>query len=146
MSDALTVSPPDGAVFEYSEVKTNSGQTSLGNVPLMKWEDATKAVEYYGEDGVLNILNGTSLCVSFQGIARRGRAKGESDDQIAQKQVEFRPGKRAVGASTPTSRAGRSARAAAEALGGDGGDLIAELMRKIAAGELSRDTLESLRG
>ena len=143
-STPLTLEAPDGAIFEFEEVKTDSGQRSLGSVPILRWIDGDKALAYYGAEAIANILDGTSLRVSFQGTARRLRAKGESDDAIAKKQLEFRPGKREGGESTPVSRAARGAKAAAQAIGGDGGDLIASFMARIAKGEITREALEKL--
>lgn len=137
----LTVTAPDGAVFDFEEVKTDSGQRSLGSVPILRWTDGHKALEFYTPEKIADILDGTSLRVSFQSIARRARAKGASDDDIARKQLEFRPGKREIGESTPASRAASAAKRASTAIGGDGGDLIAAFLAKVAKGEIDRDTL-----
>jgi len=139
----LATAAPSGAHFSYEEVKTNKGTESLGDVPLLVWDDLDACVAFYGEDGIKQILDGTSLRVSFQGMGRRMRAAGKSDDEIAQAQVGFRPGKRQAGASTPASRAGRAAKSAADALG-DKADVLTALMKKIAAGELSSDEIEAL--
>lgn len=139
----LVTTPPEGFEFVYDEVKTAKGATSLGEVPLLvaKSVDALRAV--YGDEGVLDICDGTSLRVSFQGIARRMKAAGKSDDEIKDAQIRFRPGKRAGGVSTPVSRAARAAKGAAEKVDGD---LIASLMEQISSGKISQEDLQSLVG
>lgn len=132
----LTVEAPDGSEFEMEEVKTNRGTRSLGQVPILVWNNLQRALEFYGEEGLCDILDGTSLRVSFQGIARRFAAAGKTVDEIAQAQINFRPGKRAVGVSTPASRAGNAAKKAAAALG-DKADTITRLMERIAKGEVT---------
>jgi len=135
------VSAPDGASFEYDEVKTDRGQKSLGQVPLLVWQDLDKAIAYYGgNDNILGILDGTSLRVSFQGIARRLKAAGKSDNEIMKAQVDFKPGKRQTGQSTPTSRAAAAAKKAAGKLNGD---VLAQLIEKMAAGQVSDDQLRA---
>lgn len=141
----LTVSPPEGAEFVFDEVKTDRGAKSLGMVPLLRWTDPNAALEFYGEEGIVDILDGTSLRVSFQSIARRGKISEKSDDDIAKAQIEFRPGKRAVGASTPVSRAKRSAGKAAEALGEEG-DAVSALLDAVATGQLSAEDIKALIG
>lgn len=138
----LTVTAPEGAHFEFEEVRTAKGAESLGEVPILIWDNASAAIAQYGEEGVRDILDGTSLRVSFQSIARRMRAAGKTDDEIATAQVAFRPGKRAVGASTPESRAAKSARSAVAKSGN--ADLITALLDKVAKGELSNEDLEAL--
>lgn len=134
---SVTVSAPDGAHFASEEVRTKAGTESLGEVPLLVWDDAAKAVTFYGDEGIKSILDGTSLRVAFQSIARRGKAKKLTDDQIAQQMVDYRPGTRAVGVSTPASRA-RTAAAKAVDKGVDA-DKLNELLEKVAKGEISVD-------
>lgn len=134
---------PAGAHFEREEVKTAKGTESLGEVPILVWDEVPAAIEYYTEEGVKNILDGTSLRVSFQNIARRLKVAGKSDVDIQNAQISFKPGKRAGGVSTPVSRASRAAKAAAEKAG-DQGDLVTALLEKIARGELSMADVESL--
>lgn len=141
----LTVEAPDGAHFEIEEVKTNRGTRSVGQVPILVWDDTTKALDFYGAEGICDILDGTSLRVSFQGIARRFGAAGKTVDEIAQAQINFRPGKRAVGVSTPASRAGNAARRAAEKLG-DRADVITKFMERVAAGQVSDEELARFAG
>jgi hypothetical protein len=143
--NTLTVSAPDGAHWDFDEVKTAKGENSLGNVPLLTWDDPQKAIEFYGADGVTAILNGTSVRVTAQGIARRLRAAGKTDDEIAQAQVEHRPGTRQTAAATPVSRARRAAEGAAEALG-DSADVIAQLLERVKRGEISAADLAALAG
>ena len=141
---SVTVAAPEGAHFEYEMVKTDRGTKELGEKPLLVWDDVDAAVAFYGAEGITNILDGTSLRVSFQSIARRLAIKGESDDAIADAQVKFRPGKRpGVGAPTPVSRARKASEGAAVALG-DKADLLTELMGKIARGEIGAAELELL--
>jgi len=139
---ATTLVAPAGSSWTYDEVKTKGGTESLGDVPILTWESVEGATDYYGEQGVIDSLDGTSFRVSFQSIARRMKIKDESDDAIAQAQLDYRPGKRAVGASTPTSRAARAARSAAEKVSNP--DLISELLAKIASGDLSESDLAAL--
>ena len=139
----LTVAAPAGSHFDSEEVKTNRGTQSLGGVPILIWDDLDQALAFYGEDGIKTILDGTSLRVSFQGIARRMKAAGKDDDEIATAEINFKPGKRQVGAATPASRAAKAAKGAAEAFG-EKGDLITKLMEKITAGDLSDEEVEAL--
>ena len=139
--------PPPGSRFEFDEVKTDRGQTSLGQVPLLTWgdsdEDVQAAIAYYGAEGIANILNGTSLRVSFQGIARNGKdpKKNWSDEQIALKQIEFRPGKREGGQSTPASRAANATKKAASVANADA---IKQLMDMVASKQLDPQMLRNL--
>ncbi len=139
----LTVAAPSGSAFIFESVKTKGGTQDLGDVPLLQWTDLDAATQYFGEDGIRQILDGTSLRVSYQGIARRMRAAGKTDDEIAQAEINFRPGKRAVGASTPASRAARAVKGAAETLG-DKADLLTLLMKKISEGELTDEEIEAM--
>lgn len=139
--------PPAGASFEYDEVKTDRGQTSLGQVPILTWgsdeESIQHAIAFYGAEGISNILNGTSLRVSFQGIARNGKdpKKNWTDEQIAQKQIEFRPGKREGGQSTPASRAANATKKAASVANADA---IKQLMDMVANKQLDPQMLRNL--
>jgi hypothetical protein len=145
-SSRLTVQAPAGSHFEFREVKTAHGQTSLGQVPILVWDSLDGALAHYGEESILGVLDGTSLLVSYQGTARRMRAAKKSDDEIAKAQVDFRPGTREVGVSTPKSRARNSAAKAAEALGGEGGDTIAMFLDRITAGDITKEELAALLG
>lgn len=137
--------PPPGARFEYDEVKTDRGQKSLGQCPILTWDESEEglngAIAFYGASGVGRFVNGTSLRVSCQGIIRRGKAAGKPDDQLAKDQLEFRPGSRQGGQSTPVSRAANATRKAAQKVSGDS---IAELMNKIAEDEGFRNQLAAL--
>ena len=135
---STTVTPPTGAHFESEELKTAKGTQSLGEVPILVWDDASAVTANFGEKGLLDILDGTSLRVSYQGIARRLKVAGKSDDEIANAQVQFKPGKRAGGSSTPASRARKAAESASEKVGGD---VVARLLERIAAGEITEDQL-----
>lgn len=130
----LTVAAPKGFHFEFDEVKTARGTKSLGERPILVCDQVSAAVETYTEEGVKSILDGTSLRVSFQSVARRMAQAGKTDDEIAAAQVAFRPGTRQVGQSTPVSRAARAAKAAAEHADGD---VIAAFLDKVAKGEIS---------
>ncbi|HEY6022438.1 MAG TPA: hypothetical protein VIY48_22025 [Candidatus Paceibacterota bacterium] len=138
----LTLTAPDGGRFEMEEVKGVKGTVSLGDVPILIWEDLEKSRSYYGDEALLNILDGTSLRVSFQGIARRMAAAGKAMDEIAKAQIDFRPGKRQVGASTPVSRAGNAARKAAEKLGDS--ESLNKILEAVAAGNLTQAQLDKL--
>lgn len=126
----VTVAAPPGAKWLYDEVRTNNGQVSLGEVPLLEWEEVDGMIAFFGKAGVLQLANGTSSWVSYQGIARRMKRAGKSDDEIAEAELKFRPGERQVGASTPESRARRAAGSAAEKIGGD---TIVELLSSLEA-------------
>lgn len=138
------VDAPDGAHFESEEVKTAKGQTSLGEVPILVWDDIEKARAYYGDEGIKNVLDGTSLRVSFQSIARRYRMAKKSDNEIKKAEVEFKPGSRVGGVSTPVSRARRKAETAAEKLSNP--DVLSSFLEKIASGEISEEDLAALTG
>ena len=139
----LTIEAPEGAEFEMEEVKTGKGLRSLGQVPILVWAQLPRAIEYYGDEGVRDVLDGTSLRVSFQNIARRFASAGKTMDEIAQAQINFRPGKRVAGVSTPVSRAGNAARKAAEKLG-DKADDVTAFLEKISRGEISEEQLKAL--
>lgn len=136
---SLAVDAPSGAHFTFEEVKTDRGTKSLGDVPLLVWDDLDAMTKFYGEEGVLSVADGTSLRVSFQNIARRFSAAGKTLDDIATAQAGFRPGKRQGGQSTPASRSARKARNAIEK-GVDGAALEA-LLDKIASGEISNEDI-----
>lgn len=140
----LLTSAPEGSEFKSEEVRTAKGTQSLGEVPILVWHNLQKMVEYYSEEGVLSMADGTSLRVSFQNIGRRLRSAGKSDDEIKDAQIRFKPGKRQVGESTPASRAARSAKAAVEKTGN--AEAIEKLLAKIASGELSNEDLQALAG
>lgn len=141
----FTAVAPEGAHFEFSEVSTSRGQQSLGEQPILVWDSVDACVQAYGEQGVKDILDGTSVRVSMQSIARRGALAKKSWDEIAAMQIAFRPGKRTSGPSTPVSRAQKAAKNATTALG-DNGDAVAKLLERIASGELSQDQLAALIG
>jgi hypothetical protein len=134
----LNVTAPSGAHFEFDEVRTAKGTRSLGEVPLLTWDDVDGLTAHYGNQAVLDMVNGTSARVVYQGIARRLRLQGKSDDEIAQAQVDYRPGRRVVGGATPVSRAARAAKAAAERVSGD---KIAAFLERVARGEISEEDL-----
>lgn len=140
----LSVQAPEGAHFELEEVKTNHGQQSLGEKPILVWDSVDKGLEFFTNDEVLSIWDGTSLRVSFQSIMRRLAIAGKTDNEIAQAQLDFRPGKRVVGASTPASRAGNAARKVAEKLG-DKADLLTSLLADIESGKITADDLAALK-
>lgn len=137
--------PPAGASFEFEVVRSAKGNEEFSDVPILVWgsskEDVDAAIAYYTPDGISNILNGTSLRVSFQGIARRYRLAGKSNAEIAQAQIDFRPGHRS-GTATPESKAAKAARRASETVENKG--LVTDLLEKIASGELSEADLASL--
>ena len=138
----LQITAPEGAHFDFEEVKTAKGQSSLGHVPILVWDDLEKARVVYGDAGITDVMDGTSLRVSFQNIARRYKIATKTDEEIAAAMVAFRPGKRTVGESTPSSRAARLAKTASEKVGGS--DAVEKLLAKIASGELSQEDLEAL--
>ncbi len=138
-------SPPPGSSFEYGEVKTDRGTRSLGQVPLLTWgEDAESVnhmIAFYGPEGIANMANGTSFRVSFQGIARRMKEKGKSDEEIAKEMIDFRPGKREGGQSTPASRvANQAKRVAASA----NADAIGRLLKLVEDKSVPQALLDQL--
>lgn len=141
MSTSITA--PTGSHFEYDEVKTDRGTKSLGEVPILVWDDEAALVAYYGAEGILSICDGTSLRVSFQGIARRYKAAGKTDDEIAKAQIDFRPGRRVVGAATPQSKAAKAAKAAVEKVGD--AELVLSLLQDIESGKITAAELNALR-
>lgn len=141
---SVTIAAPAGAHFEEDEVKTNRGQQSLGTVPILVWDDVQGARDHYTDEGIAAVLDGTSLRVAFQAIARRMKLQTKTDDEIAAVQIAYRPGKRAVGASTPVSRARKAADTAAEKLGAEGADLLTTILGKIAAGTITAEELAIL--
>lgn len=135
VASTVSVAAPSGAHWEYEEIKTEKGTKSLGLAPLLVWDDLEAAAAFFTDALILAILDGTSLRVSYQNIARRKRIAGKSDDEIAQDQVDFRPGTRRVGESTPASRAQRATRQAVE--GGVNADALAELVAMVASGKIN---------
>lgn len=142
--------PPPGAHFEFAPVKTDRGQTDLGNIPILTWgetdEDIAHAIAFYGAEGISNILGGTSLRVSFQGIGRNAKeraakdpTKALTDEQIAALQIAFRPGKREGGQSTPVSRLGNQAKRAAQKANPD---VLANLLKMVEEGKLDVSLLK----
>jgi hypothetical protein len=129
----LSYEAPAGSRWAWDEVKTGHGKESLGEAPLLEWESVEGIVGHYGVEGALAAINGTSLWVSYQGIARRMKIAGKSDDEIAKAVLDFRPGKRAVGNPTPVSRAKNAAAAAASVANGDA---IAAFLARVARGEV----------
>lgn len=129
----LTIAAPEGSHFDFEEVKTAKGSQTLGEVPILVWDDFDACVAFYGKEAIADSLDGTSFRVSHQNIARRLKAAGKSDDEIATAQIAFRPGKRLGGSSTPVSRARKGAEAAAVASGA--GDAIARFLERVAKGD-----------
>jgi hypothetical protein len=141
----LSIQAPEGAEFVYDEVKTERGQKSLGEWPLLVWRDVEAARIHYGDDAILDILDGTSVRVSFQSINRRMAIAGKTHDDAAKAQVEFKPGKRGGGQSTPASRVARQARTAVEKSGVDA-DVVSSFLERLARGEISQEQLAAFGG
>jgi hypothetical protein len=140
----LSVQAPDGAHWDWSEVKTARGTQSLGEVPILAWDSLEKAQAFYGEESALAAFNNTGLRVPFQSIARRGRVSGKLDaNGIAQEQLDYRPGQVERAQSTPASRAKSAAARAAETLGGESADVLAEFLNRFASGQLSIEQLRA---
>lgn len=139
----LITQAPEGSHFEFDSVATEKGSKSLGEWPILVWDDIQAVIDTYGEQGLRDILDGTSVRVSFQSIARRGAIAGKTMDEVATMQVAFRPGKRAGGASTPVSRAKNASGKAAEKLG-DQADKITALLERIARGEVTAEQLDAM--
>lgn len=133
-----SVTAPEGAHFESDEVATKRGEESLGEVPILVWDSVDAARAYYGDEAIVSVLDGTSFRISFQGIARRAKMQGKENDEIAKLQVDFRPGQRVGGQSTPTSRVRRKAESLTEKV--DAGQLEA-LLDKINTGEIDLSSL-----
>lgn len=142
----LTVAAPTGSHWDWSEVKTARGTKSLGQIPILVWDDPQAALEFYGPEAFLSGFNNTGLRVPFQGIGRRGRAGGKMDaNAIAQEQLEYKPGQTERAAPTATSRAKSAAARAAEQLG-EGADLITTLLNKVANKEITEEQLSAILG
>lgn len=140
----LTLAAPDGAEWSFEEVKTDRGTSSLGKEnPVLVWKNLDKMRAHYGDEALLNIANGTSLRVSFQNIIRRGHAAGKTYNGIGQLQIDFKPGKRVVGESTPAGRVARQARAAIEA-SGVSEDSLSKLLEAIKSGKMSEADINAL--
>lgn len=139
-----TVTAPEGSHFEFETVKTKGGTKDLGPVPMLVWDDLDAAIAHYTAEGIKGVLDGTSLRVSFQGIARRLRIQGKSDDDIAKTQLDFKPGTREVGTPTPASRAAKAAKTAVDKLGGS--DSVTRFLERVAAGDISEEELANLAG
>lgn len=146
MADAtsITVAAPEGAHWGFEEVKTEKGTKSLGaENPILIWDDLEKMRAYYGDAGLLAVADGTSLRVSFQNIIRRQRAADKTLDDIAKAQLEFKPGKRTVGESTPASRSARAAKNAVES-GAIGEDTMSKFLEALKSGKLKEADVASL--
>lgn len=138
----LTVQAPAGAHFDFEEVKTAKGTQSLGEVPILVWDDLDAAIAFYGTEGIVNVLDGTSLRVAMQSIARRMKATGKhSDDEIATKELEYRPGKREPGNAKPETRAARAAKNATTKVDADA---LTAFLEKVARGEISTADIQAL--
>lgn len=144
--------PPPGAQFVRAEVKTDRGKTSLGEIPILEWgeteEDILNAIAFYGPKGISDILGGTSLRVSFQGIGRTAREKAAADpskagdatdEAIALAQLKFRPSSREGGVSTPASRMAAAARKVA---GKVNENAFAQLLAMVAEGKIDTALLK----
>lgn len=143
----LSLEAPDGARWDYGEVKTNRGTQSLGKVPILVWDDPQKAIEFYGQEAFLAAFNNTGLRVPFQSIARRKRVAGVVDaNEIAQEMIDYKPGETERAAPTAASRAASAAKRATEALSEGGKDLFTTLLDKVAKGEISEAQLQSMLG
>jgi thiol:disulfide interchange protein len=133
----LTVQAPEGAEFVMSPVNAKRGTQSLGEVPILTWRNLDAARRHYGDEKILDSLDGTSLRVAFQAIARRGRASGKlTFNQIAEAQVKYQPGSRTVAASTPVSEARKAAEKAAQKVGAESASKLTALLNKINSGEI----------
>jgi hypothetical protein len=137
----LNVAAPEGSHFEIEKVENKAGAEF--QVPILVWDSFEKGLEFYTEEGILRVLDGTSLRVTFQGIARRMAIAGKSADEIASAQIEFRPGSRRVGESTPVSRSVKAVKSVAAADPAKA-EALEKLLAKVAAGEVSLDDLSSL--
>jgi len=88
----------------------------------------------------MDVLDGTSLRVSFQNIARRYASAGKSMDEIAEAQLKFRPGKRTVAVSTPASRARNTAGRAAEKVAPE---VLTRFMERVISGDITEAEIEA---
>jgi hypothetical protein len=146
-ASALTLKAPEGSHWSFEEVKTGKGTQTLGKEnPLLVWDDLEKMRAHYGDAGLLAVADGTSLRVSFQNIIRRAVAGGKATpDDVAKAQIEFKPGKRVVGESTPASRVARAAKSAVET-GGISEDTLTKFLEAVKAGKMSDADLNALVG
>jgi hypothetical protein len=141
---ALTVKAPDGAHFEIEEVATKGG-TEKFEAPILVWDTTPALVAHLGEEGVLAMADGTSLRVAYQAAARRGHTKNKSFDEIAQAQVEYKPGKRSGASSTPQNKTARMAKEVVDK-NPEAADEVQKLLAAIAAGKFSIDDLKAMNG
>lgn len=126
----LTVPAPAGAHWSFESLRTKNGTESLGELPILEWDTAEGIVAHYGPEGTKQMINGTSGKVSYQSIARRLALRGKTINEIAQAQVDFRPGQKASGPTTPHTRAAKAAKVATER--GADGERLANLLDRIA--------------
>ena len=78
---------PEGATWSKEPVKEAGYEL---DICLLVWQDLEKATQYYGADALVGLLDGTSLRVNFQGIARRAKSIPEAMAQ----QLAYRPGRK----------------------------------------------------
>lgn len=137
---ATTVDAPRGAHWEYVEVRTNHGKRSLGEAPVLEWDDVEAARQFYGEEALKQLLE-IGVKNQYLRLARTGRIRGMTDDEIARSQLSYKPGQRQ--ARSPVGKVSKAARAAAERASPD---VVAALLEAIARGEITADDLRAIAG
>lgn len=141
---ALTVAAPTGSHFEIEEVATKGGAEKF-EAPILVWDTTDALVAHLGQQGVLDMADGTSLRVAYQAAARRGHTKGKSFDEIAQAQIEYKPGKRSGASSTPQNKTARMAKELVDK-NPEAADEVQKLLAGLASGKFSIDDLKAING
>ena len=142
MADTVTVAAPTGAHFEIEEVATKGG-TEKFEAPILVWEDLNALRDHIGEQGILDMSDGTSLRVAYQAAARRGHVKGKTFDEIAQSQLDYKPGKRSGATSTPANRTARMAKELVDK-SPEAADEVQKLLASIASGKFKLEDLKAI--
>ena len=106
-------------------------------LPVLTWSVLDGAVKFMGEEAVLKALNGSGLGQGYKNSARRLAKNKRSEADIAQAQIDYRPGERgrAILPKTALRRATVAARSKVDDV------QLAILLEKIAAGEVDVATL-----
>lgn len=144
MAEGLTVAAPTGARFDPEEVATKGG-TEKFDAPMLIWESLDALRDHIGEQGILDMSDGTSLRVAYQAAARRGHVKGKTMDEIAQSQLDYKPGKRSGATSTPANKTARLAKELVDK-SPEAADEVQKLLAGLASGKFSLDDLKAING
>lgn len=141
-TNGLTVSAPAGSHFDIEEVATKGGAEKF-QAPILVWDTTEALVEHLGEQGVIDMADGTSLRVAYQAAARRGHTKGKTFDEIATDQISYKPGKRSGASSTPQNKTARMAKELVDK-NPEAADEVQKLLAGLASGKFSLDDLKAM--